>query len=97
MIHNFLYPVLENASEGGIPSSKSGASTSRPRWAAHTRIGNVWDYPPPGVGPSQKRAIVSCGRVEKEEPESGIGKGIGTRTRTEIGTGRGKGPNINGM
>ena len=53
--------------------------------------------PPPGVGPSQKRAIVSCGRVEKEEPESGIGKGIGTRTRTEIGTGRGKGPNINRM
>ena len=30
-----------------IPHSKSGASKSRPRWAAHTRIGNVWEYPPP--------------------------------------------------
>ena len=28
------------------PRSKSGASKSRPRWAAHTRIGNVWEYPP---------------------------------------------------
>ena len=28
-----------------IPRSKSGASKSRPRWAAHTRIGNVWEYP----------------------------------------------------
>ena len=32
-----------------IPRSKSGASKSRPRWAAHTRIGNVWEFPPPGV------------------------------------------------
>ena len=30
-----------------IPRSKSEASKSRPRWAAHTRIGNVWEYPPP--------------------------------------------------
>ena len=32
-----------------IPHSKSGASKSRPRWAAHSRIGNVWVYrtPPP--------------------------------------------------
>ena len=30
-----------------IPRSKSGASKSRPRWAAHTCIGNVWDYPHP--------------------------------------------------
>ena len=29
-----------------IPRSKSGASKSRPLWAAHTRIGNVWEYPP---------------------------------------------------
>ena len=29
-----------------IRRSKSGASKSRPRWAAHTRIGNVWEYPP---------------------------------------------------
>ena len=30
-----------------IPRSKSGASKSQPHWAAHTRIGNVWEYPPP--------------------------------------------------
>ena len=30
-----------------IPRSKSGASKSRPREAAHPRIGNVWEYPPP--------------------------------------------------
>ena len=30
-----------------IPRSKSGASKSRPRWATHTSIGNVWEYPPP--------------------------------------------------
>ena len=30
-----------------IPRSKYGASKSRPRWAAHTRIGSVWEYPPP--------------------------------------------------
>ena len=30
-----------------IPRSKSGASKSRPHWAAHTRTGNVWEYPPP--------------------------------------------------
>ena len=29
-----------------IPHSKLGALNSRPRWAAHTRIGNVWKYPP---------------------------------------------------
>ena len=29
-----------------IPRSKSGASKSQPRWAAHTRIGNEWEYPP---------------------------------------------------
>ena len=29
-----------------IPRSKSEASKSRPRWAAHTRIGNVWEYLP---------------------------------------------------
>ena len=40
-----LYPVLENASEMDT-RSKSGASNSRPRWAANTRIGNVWEYSP---------------------------------------------------
>ena len=34
-----------------IPRSKSGASKSRPLWAAHTRIGNVWEYPPRRPGP----------------------------------------------
>ena len=29
-----------------ISRSKSGASKSQPRWAAHTRIGNVWECPP---------------------------------------------------
>ena len=33
-----------------IPRSKSGASKSRPRWATHTRVGNVWEYPPPPPG-----------------------------------------------
>ena len=36
-----------------MPRSKSGASKSRPLWAAHTRIGNVWEYPPPGGPPLQ--------------------------------------------
>ena len=45
MIDNFLYPVLENASETDT-RSKSGASKSRPRWAEHSRIGNVGEYPP---------------------------------------------------
>ena len=31
---------------GAFVRSKSGASKSRPLWAAHTRIGNVWEYPP---------------------------------------------------
>ena len=36
-----------------IPRSKSGASKSRPRWAAHTRIGNVWEYPPRNASKSK--------------------------------------------
>ena len=37
-----------------IPRSKSGALKSRSLWAAHARLGNVWEYPPPppGVGDS---------------------------------------------
>ena len=31
-----------------IPRSKSGASKSRPRWAAHTRIGQCMGVPSPG-------------------------------------------------
>ena len=33
-----------------ISRSESGASKSRPRWAAGTCIGNVWEYPPPPGG-----------------------------------------------
>ena len=36
-----------------IPRSKSGTSKSRPRWAAHTRIGNVWECPPGVVSNDQ--------------------------------------------
>ena len=41
-----------------IPRSKSGASKPRPRWAAHTRIGNVWEYPPPPRGARQANSNV---------------------------------------
>ena len=41
------YTPFSKTSLKWIPRSKSGASKSRPRWAAHTRIGNVWEYPPP--------------------------------------------------
>ena len=46
-----------------IARSKSGASKSRPRWAAHTRIGNVWEYPPRprGLGSVQPKFIVPLG------------------------------------
>ena len=42
------YTPFYNTPLKWIPRSKSGALKSRPRWAAHTRIGNVWEYPPPG-------------------------------------------------
>ena len=43
-----------------IPRSKSGASKSRPLWAAHTRIGNVWEYPPglPGLTTESREEIL---------------------------------------
>ena len=41
-----------------IPRSKSGASKSQPRWAAHTRIGYVWEYPlPPGQRASEEEIV----------------------------------------
>ena len=44
-----------------ISRSKSGASKSRPRWAAYIRIGNVWEYPhhppPPGNKYAEERRI----------------------------------------
>ena len=40
-----------------IPRSKSGASKSRPRWAAHTLIGNVWEYTP---GPNVHQKPLAC-------------------------------------
>ena len=39
-----------------IPRSKLGASKSRPRWVAHTRIDNVWEYPPP-LPPGEREQI----------------------------------------
>ena len=41
-----------------IPHSKSGASKSQPRSAAHTHIGNVWEYPPPLPPPREKNPLV---------------------------------------
>ena len=55
MIHNFFIPHSRKLRLKWIPRSKSGASISRPRWAAHTRIGNVWMYPPRG---SSQRVIM---------------------------------------
>ena len=50
--------------------SKSGASKSRPRWAAHTkahtRIGNVWEYPSPGL-----KVIFGHARPEQRSWEIG--------------------------
>ena len=58
MIHNFFFflillkyytPFLKTPLKWR-PRFKSGASKSQPRWAAHTRIGNLWEYPPPPGG-----------------------------------------------
>ena len=51
------YTLFSRAPLKWIPHSKSGASKSLPRWAAHvhTRIGNVWEYPPPRPVGQQKR------------------------------------------
>ena len=48
-----------------IPRYKSGASKSRPRWAAYTRIGNVWEYPPPPLRVSYPptRALKKTGKI----------------------------------
>ena len=47
-----------------IPRSNSGASKSRPRWVTHTRIGNVWEYPPDPHPPppprTQHKLITLC-------------------------------------
>ena len=48
-----------------IPRSKSGASKSRPLWAAHTRLGNVWEYPPP---PGCRRQFQISGRISNKQP-----------------------------
>ena len=46
-----FYTPFYKTSLKWIPRSKSGASKSRPHWAAHTHIGNVWEYsPPPAPG-----------------------------------------------
>ena len=46
-----------------MPRSKAGASKSRPRWAAHSRIGNVWEYP-------------HRGRIERVPSAFGVVKGF---------------------
>ena len=57
-----------------IPRSKSGASKSRPRWAAHTRIGNVWEYPPPrGIEPPPRLPSVKIGFFRR----GGVGRYTG--------------------
>ena len=58
-----------------IPRSKSGASKSRPRWAAHTRIGNVWEYPPGVVSRKPEVLIYSAGGIRR----AGVGPNHKTR------------------
>ena len=48
-----------------IPRSKSGASKSRPRWAAHTRIGNVWECPPRGLDFARQYHREDTGNIDK--------------------------------
>ena len=53
-----------------VPRCKSGASKSRPCWAVHARIGNVWEYPPlPGVDTSFCESLSNRGfyRIRKRE------------------------------
>ena len=50
-VHSKYYTPFWKTPLKWIPHSKSGASKSPPRWAAHAHIGNVWEYPPPGVYP----------------------------------------------
>ena len=79
-----LYPVLENASEMPTPRSKSGDSKPGPRWAAHTRIGNVWEYPPPRVQTDTSCrpfiGLLKLARVADVKRESGRGN-LGARER----------------
>ena len=49
-VRSKYYSPLQKTPLKWIPRSKSGASKSRPGWVAHTRIGNVGDYPPPPGG-----------------------------------------------
>ena len=46
-VHSKYYTPFYKMPLKWIPRSKSGASKSQPHLAAHTRIGNVWEYPPP--------------------------------------------------
>ena len=46
-LHSKYYTPFYKTPLQWIPRSKSGASKSRPCWAAHTRLGNVWEYLPP--------------------------------------------------
>ena len=51
-VRSKYYTPFQKTPVKWIPRSKSGASKSRPRWAVHTCIGNVWELgvpPPPGA------------------------------------------------
>ena len=57
-VRSKYYTPFEKTPLKWIPRSKSGASKSQPRWAAHTRIGNVWEYPlPPGQRASEEEIV----------------------------------------
>ena len=82
MIHNFYTPFWKTPLKW-IPRSKSRASKSRPRWAAHSRIGNIWEYlpPPRGFSPREGSLVRMQGKlfwrrsrhpVRKSEPASGL-------------------------
>ena len=63
-----LYP-FEKTPLKWIPHSKSGVLKSRPHWAAHTRIGNVWEYPPPPPGVDCKTMKESRNTTSYRESE----------------------------
>ena len=53
-----LYSILENASEMDTPFETRSFKITTPL-GAHTRIGNVWEYPPPPPlrGPHERKVL----------------------------------------
>ena len=46
----FVRSKYYTPSRNGYPVPNQELQNQEPRWAAHTRIGNLWEYlPPPGV------------------------------------------------